>query len=144
MKRCPECGARIKNRSAVRCPACTAPLPAPRPSVGKHEIQSKSGKKPLIVTDRRISYENDNKSNRKRKAPEKASEERLPNTDAKRVSGKPTRDDSLYDGYYDDVLPSDSGEYRQALDTRTMKKIAILLAAMLVIVTICVVALLYL
>ena len=45
---------------------------------------------------------------------------------------------------YADVLPSDSGEYRQALDTRTMKKIAILLAAMLVIVTICVVALLYL
>ena len=144
MKRCPECGARIKNRSAVRCPACTAPLPAPRPSVGKHEIQSKSGKKPLIVTDRRISSEIDNKAKRKRKTPEKASEERLPNTDAKRVSGKPPRDDSLYDGYYDDVLPTDTGEYRQGLDTRTMKNIAILLAAMLVIVTICVVALLYL
>ena len=127
MKRCPECGARIKKRSAVRCPACTAPLPAPRPSVGKHEIQSKSGK-----------------AKRKRKTPEKASEERLPNTDAKRVSGKPTRDDSLYDGYYDDVLPTDTGEYRQGLDTRTMKNIAVLLAAMLVVVTICVIALLYL
>ena len=144
MKRYPECGARIKNRSAVRCPACTAPLPAPRPSVGKHEIQRKSGRKPLIVSDRRISSENDSKTNRKRKAPEMASEERLLNTDAKRVSGRPPRDDSLYDGYYDDVLPSDSGEYRQVLDTRTMKNIAILLAAMLVIVTICVVALLYL
>ena len=49
-----------------------------------------------------------------------------------------------YDGYYDDVLPTDSGEYRQGLDTRTVKNIAVLLAAMLVIVTICVVALLYL
>ena len=144
MKRCPECGARIKNRSAVRCPACTAPLAAPKSRVGKHEIQSKSGRKPLIISDRRISSEIDNKAKRKRKAPEMASEERLPNTDAKRVSGRPPRDDSLYDGYYDDVLPSDSGEYRQALDTRTMKNIAILLAAMFVVVTICVVALLYL
>ena len=144
MKRCPECGARIKNRSAVRCPACTAPLPAPRPSVGKHEIQSKSGKKPLIVTDRRISSENDNKLNRKRKAPEKTNAERLPSSPRKRMPGRPPRDDSLYDGYYDDVLPSDSGEYRQGLDTRTMKNIAVLLAAMLVVVTICVVALLYL
>ena len=144
MKRCPECGARIKNRSAVRCQACTAPLPAPRPSVGKHEIQSKSGKKPLIVTDRRISSESDDKAKHKRKPPEIASEERLLNTDAKRVSGKPPRDDSLYDGYYDDVLPTDTGEYRQGLDTRTMKNIAVLLAAMLVVVTICVIALLYL
>ena len=144
MKRCPECGARIKNRSALRCPACTAPLPAPRPSVGKHEIQSKSGKKPLIVTDRRISSENDNKSNCKRKAQENTNEERLPGSPQKPTSGRPPRYDSFYDGYYDDVLPTDSGEYRQALDTRTMKNIAILLAAMLVIVTICVVALLYL
>ena len=127
---------RSKNQksSAVRCPACTAPLPAPRPSVGKHEIQSKSGRKPLITSIPK----------RKRKTPEKASEERLPNTDAKRVSGKPTRDDSLYDGYYDDVLPTDTGEYRQGLDTRTMKNIAVLLAAMLVVVTICVIALRYL
>ena len=66
MKRCPECGARIKNRSAVRCPACTAPLPAPRPSVGKHEIQRKSGRKPLIISDRRISPESDNNAKRKR------------------------------------------------------------------------------
>ena len=144
MKRCPECGARIRNRSAVHCPACTAPLPAPRPSVGKHEIQSKSGRKPLIISDRRISSEIDNKAKRKRKAPEKTNAERLPSSPRKRMPGRPPRDDSLYDGYYDDVLPSDSGEYRQALDTRTMKNIAILLAAMFVVVTICVVALLYL
>ena len=144
MKRCPECGARIKNRSAVRCPACTAPLPAPRPSVGKHEIQSKSGRKPLIVSDRRISSENDSKTNRKRKAQENTNEERLPGSPQKPTPSRPPRYDSFYDGYYDDVLPTDSGEYRQGLDTRTVKNIAVLLAAMLVIVTICVVALLYL
>ena len=68
----------------------------------------------------------------------------MPRSGPKRISDKTSRDDSLYDGYYDDVLPSDSGEYRQGLDTRTMKNIAVLLAAMLVVVTICVVALLYL
>ena len=144
MKKCPECGSRIKSSTAVCCPACTAPLPAPKSRVGKHEIQSNSKRKPLIVSDRRISSENDKKVNRKRKAPEMANEERLPNTEQKRVSGRPPRDASLYDGYYDDVLPSDNGEYRQGLDTRTLKNIAVLLAAMLVVVTICVIALLYL
>ena len=133
-----------KKRSAVRCPACTAPLPAPRPSVGKHEIQSKSEKKPLIVTDRRISSETENAANRRRKATQENDKETMPRSGPKRIFDKTARDDSLYDGYYDDVLPSDSGEYRQALDTRTMKNIAILLAAMFVVVTICVVALLYL
>ena len=66
MKKCPERGARIKSSSAVRCPACIAPLPAPRSRVGKHEIQSKSGRKPLIISDRRISSEIDNKAKRKR------------------------------------------------------------------------------
>ena len=144
MKRCPECGARIKNRSAVRCPACTAPLPAPRPSVGKHEIQSKSGRKPLIVTDRRISSETENAKKLRHKAIEKNVNETVPHFGPKPISEKPPRNDLLYDGYYDDVLPSDSGEYRQGPDTRTLKDIAVLLAAMLVIVTICVVALLYL
>ena len=134
MKRCPECGARIKNRSAVRCPACTAPLPAPRPSVGKHEIQSKSGRKPLIISDKKLRH----------KSVEKNVNETVPHFDPKPISEKPPHNDSLYDGYYDDVLPSDSGEYRQGPDTRTLKDIAVLLAAMLVIVTICVVALLYL
>ena len=144
MKRCPECGARIKNRSAVRCPACTAPLPAPRPSVGKHEIQSKSGRKPLIVTDRRISSETKNAKKLRHKAAKKNVNETVPCSGPKPISEKPARNDSLYDGYYDDVLPTDSGEYRQGPDTRTLKNIAVLLAAMLVIVTICVVALLYL
>ena len=130
MKRCPKCGSRIKRSSAVCCPACTAPLPATKSRVGKHEIQRESGRKPLIVSDRRISSENDSKTNRKRKAQENTNEERLPGSPQKPMPGRPPRDDSLYDGYYDDVLPSDSGEYRQALDTRTMKNIAILLAAM--------------
>ena len=144
MKRCPECGSRIKSSTAVCCPACTAPLPAPKSRVGKHEIQSKSGRKPLIVSNRRISSENASKTNRKRKAQENTNEEWLPGSPQKPTPGRPPRYDSFYDGYYDDVLPTDSGEYRQGLDTRTVKNIAVLLAAMLVVVTICVVALLYL
>ena len=99
MKRCPECGARIKNRSAVRCPACTAPLPAPRPSVGKHEIQSKSGRKPLIVSDRRISSETENAANRRHKAAQQNVKETMPRFGPKRISDKTARDDSLYSGY---------------------------------------------
>lgn len=52
------------------------------------------------------------------------------------------RDDG-YDGYYDDVLPADDGEYRQGLDRKTAKNILYLLIGVIVIVGICVVILYY-
>ena len=52
------------------------------------------------------------------------------------------RDDG-YDGYYDDVLPTDDGEYRQGLDRNTAKNILYLLMGVIVVVGICVVILYY-
>lgn len=50
--------------------------------------------------------------------------------------------DDSYDGYYDDVLPADDGEYRQGLDRKTAMNIVYLLVGVAVVVGICI-AMLY-
>lgn len=42
-----------------------------------------------------------------------------------------------YDGYYDDVLPDDAGKVRQELDQAVLKKIAMLIAGVAVIIIAC-------
>ena len=48
-----------------------------------------------------------------------------------------------YDGYYDDVLPTDTGEYRQGLDQKTVRNILYLLIGVVVVVGLCVILLYY-
>ena len=43
-----------------------------------------------------------------------------------------------YDGYYDDVLPTDQGEIRKSLDREMLKKIILLGLAVLLILSLCV------
>lgn len=46
-----------------------------------------------------------------------------------------------YDGYYDDIVPADSGSVKQGVDTGMIKKIALLMAAVLFAIIACVAAL---
>ena len=46
-----------------------------------------------------------------------------------------------YDGYYDDVLPTDQGEIRKGLDREMLKKIILLSAAVILILGLCITAL---
>ena len=48
-----------------------------------------------------------------------------------------------YDGYYDDVLPMDTGRQREGIDRSIVKKIAILISGLVVVIGLCV-ALMYL
>ena len=112
MKHCPICGAELPAPNAAFCSECGARLTTKRPAAGKHAKPQKKKKKKKSVK-------------KQKKIPQK----------------KPPREELPYDGYYDDVLPSDEGEYRQGLDPKTIKKIAYILAGVLVIVALCVVAL---
>lgn len=112
MKHCPKCGAELPAPNAAFCSECGARLMAIRPAAGKHA-------KPPAPKRKKKSVK------KQKKIPQK----------------KPPREELPYDGYYDDVLPSDDGEYRQGLDPKTIKKIAYILAGVLVIVALCVVAL---
>ena len=51
--------------------------------------------------------------------------------------------DESYDGYYDDVLPTDTGEYRQGLDQKTVRNILYLLIGVVVVVGFCIILLYY-
>lgn len=111
MKHCPSCGAELPRSAAAFCPECGKSLSRGRHAAGKHI--PKHAAPPVKRNPRK-----------KKKAPPKRSREDFP-----------------YDGYYDDVLPSDGGEFRQGLDPKTVKQIVLLLAGVLVIVALCVVML---
>ena len=49
-----------------------------------------------------------------------------------------------YDGYYDDVLPSDSGHTREGLQPELIKRIALLGGGVLVVIVLAVLAMYYL
>ena len=83
----------------------------------------------------------DKKTRRRQACQAACAKHKKPVKKQKKAPQKKLREDLPYDGYYDDVLPSDDGEYRQGLDPKTIKKIAYILAGVLVIVALCVVAL---
>ena len=55
------------------------------------------------------------------------------------VTPEPEVVEDGYDGYYNDVIPSDEGRRREGVDKELVKKISILLACLLVIIAACVV-----
>lgn len=122
MKYCPYCGADLLDDASVFCTECgkTLPsqseseeVPAPKEKVKKHKTRKKKSRK---------------KAGAHIDHPEQEPEE------------KP---DDGYDGYYDDILPADNGNTRQALDKTLIKKVVALIAGLLIVVGACV-AIMYL
>ena len=111
MKHCPSCSSELPRSDAAFCPECGKSLSRAKRADGKHT--PKHAAPPVKRNLRKM-----------KKAPPKRPREDLP-----------------YDGYYDDVLPSDGGEFRQGLDSKLVKQIILLLASVLVIVALCVVML---
>ena len=119
MSYCPYCGADYQNGAFSFCPVCGNPLL----ESGCRQEQAKRKPKNPKAGPR--------KKKKKRSRREKQSE----------CSYKPKQDpcDDGYDGYYDDVLPSDEGEIRQGLDKYMIKRIAGLLTGVLIAIIACVV-----
>ena len=65
--------------------------------------------------------------------------ERLMQSSDEQADGISSKSDDGYDGYYDDVLPSDEGHQQEGLDKELLKKIILLVVGVLVISGICVV-----
>lgn len=60
-----------------------------------------------------------------------------------KISSPPVTDDSQpvedgYDGYYNDVLPTDYDEAHDSIDKELIKKIAILIGAVAVVLVVCI------
>ena len=121
MKYCPYCGADLPDRAVSFCAECGKRLSpakaAPEKKKAKDAVGRKgAGKKQGVLSDK--------------------SRKRSDNRDAPTPSSKADG----YDGYYDDVLPSDAGKLGEEIDTGLIKKVTAVIGAMLLIIVLCVVA----
>ena len=117
MKFCPYCGADLIEDAVSFCAECGKQLPA-----GKSQ-KEKPKEEPVIK-----------KTGKKKKMkPIKKTESS--------IEVDPFVDDG-YDGYYDDVRPVDEGHEREGIDKELIKKIAIIISVLFVVIAACV-ALMY-
>lgn len=126
MKYCPYCGANLPDGAVSFCPECGENLPnMTEEREKKHEQPATS---PDTATENRKAAPKKVKQKRKQKEPQEQDTE---------SSSKP---DDGYDGYYDDVLPADAGRLNEGIDMELVKKICAVTGVMLLIITLCVVA----
>lgn len=117
MKYCPYCGAELLEDVASFCVECGKSIPVREVPIQKSSAKPK--KKPAQKKKKKVQPPRDNEEPKEH-----------------------IRGDG-YDGYYDDIIPDDAGETRQALDKAVIKKITLLIIGLLVVVAACV-AMMYL
>ena len=117
MKYCPYCGADLIEDAVSFCAECGKQLPAGKPQ------KEKSKENPQI---KKI-------AKKKKKKPVKKLESSIEDE---------TVVDDGYDGYYDDVRPVDEGHELDGVDKELIKKIAIIIGVLFVVIIACV-ALMY-
>lgn len=118
MEHCPNCGTDLLDGAASFCTACGSTLQAKEESC-TDDTASKSRRE----TQKR------QKKPRKRPKPQAAQE---------------IMDDSTeegYDGYYNDVLPPDWDQIKDGLDKELIRKVIVLIASVILIISMCVVLL---
>lgn len=124
MKYCPYCGADLPDGAISFCAECGKTLPErTEQAPAKKAVKSEKKRDPKPDSSQLSTH------NRKKKKPPadvKPEEQVLP--------------DDGYDGYYDDMLPSDIDREKEGLDKELIKRIAAISIGMLLIVGLCVVA----
>ena len=104
MKYCPYCGASLPGSAASFCPNCGKPLRKRKPAQ-PHPAKKQTKRAPS------------------QKPPRPQSDPPAQRADTPRKSA-----DAGYDGYYNDVLPIDSGEQPDHMDPELVKQIILLVA----------------
>ena len=123
MKYCPYCGAGLPDGAVSFCSECGNALPGEK----KNDVQPDVKKR---------------KPAKKKARPKKRG--RKVSKPAQKAFVKETEKvNDGYDGYYDDILPADEGRQREGIDQSIVKRIAILISCLVVVIGICV-ALMYL
>lgn len=125
MKYCPYCGADLIDGAASFCAECGKTLPA-------STDEKQATPDPIIYKKERPQKTVDSRSRTKKKR------KRNTNSCAQAKGKRPVEDG--YDGYYDDVLPSDLGRTKEGVDKELIKKIVAVAGIMLLIVGLCVLA----
>lgn len=118
MKFCPYCGADLVEGAVSFCAECGKQLPS-----GKSQKEKAKEKTTIKKTSKM----------KKRTKPIKQTESSFEDE---------TVVDDGYDGYYEDVRPIDEGHEREGVDKELIKKIAIIIGVLFVVIITCV-ALMY-
>lgn len=156
MKYCPYCGTVLVDGAVSFCAECGKALPV---SEKKDEIQEKSNQSEQQSESKpqqEIKHEEKSRSRHKSKPlsegkvkgkeVDKAGERQIklsePAQSPKRQSESPAVRSSMpeddYDGYYDDILPADEGRFSEGIDRELVKKIALIIGVVFLIVGACV------
>ena len=76
------------------------------------------------------------KKQRPSELPKEKSQSAEPAKEPEQISETGMEDD--YDGYYDDVRPADEGRFSEGMDKNLIKKVIVIIGAVLLIVALCV------
>lgn len=108
-------------------------LPRMRGEPAKHDRRTRE-KHEQSATDPDTATEN------RKAAPKKVKQKRKQKEPQEQDTESYSAQDDGYDGYYDDVLPADAGRLNEGIDMELVKKICAVTGVMLLIITLCVVA----
>ena len=122
MKACPDCGAELMNQEATMCPAC-----------GKQLSDQHKKERPSEETVKGDVAQASPDGKKKRKCLRKLMKEAPPIPE---VTGELV--DDGYDGYYNDVLPPDLDRIKEGLDKELIKRIIMLIIAVVLVISCCV------
>lgn len=123
MKVCPDCGAELMDQEAVVCPACGKQLS------DQHENERPSEE--TVKGDAAQASPDGKKKNKWFRRKRKNAEAPIPDGMGKAVNDG-------YDGYYNDVLPPDLDRIKEGVDKELIKRIIMLVIAVVLVISCCV------
>lgn len=121
MKACLDCGADLMDQEAAMCPVC-----------GKQLSDQHENERPSEETVKGDAAQASPDRKKKRKWLRKLTKEAPPIPE---VMGELV--DDGYDGYYNDVLPPDLDRIKEGLDKELIKRIIMLVIAVLLVISCC-------
>ncbi len=154
MKYCPYCGIVLVDGAVSFCAECGKTLPVSREIKEKQEKKSPSGhrKEPEPLKGEQHGKKNRRRQNGKPHPLEKVKEKEADTPEERKPEPlsrpeqqpepsavtKSTESEDDYDGYYDDILPADEGRFGDGIDRWLVKKIALIIGVVFLIVGACV------
>ena len=123
MKYCPYCGASVVDDTVSFCSECGKSL-----NISAKHPEEKEPSKPTKKKGP------DTPPQKKKKKPKNS------NPDPPKPSEEEAKAEDGYDGYYDDIVPTDTGKPREGVDWVLMKKIGLIGAAVVIIICLCIAA----
>lgn len=130
MKYCPYCGAELLNGAASFCTECGKSLTL---SCEKTDLQ-KTEEPPQAETKKKRTGKR-----RSARIPKQTKRKQAMVPDAPPPEVSP--EDFGYDGYYDDIVPSDIDKAHEGVDKELVKKIALIAGIVAVVIGLCITAL---